>query len=222
VQAPTPLEIWDLLVDGVPLHHRLDRDRLARGIEALGAGTATTATGADLRAARGFEVLVVGGGGAWMAPPGARVLPGGAFAGERGGRALLAARRWLVVDLGQTSVKVSWPGRRVRLPRAGRTARELLMRAFSCARADAVCVALPAAIDDHGAPGPSTYADLRGDLVDRCLRRAGLGHARRIVMNDAVLAACSARLSPAHDPARKTLVVTLGFGVGGAVLSSEA
>ena len=87
-------------------------------------------------------------------------------------------------------------------------------------RSKAIYLAL--AILPDGTPGPSTYADLCGDLVARCLRQAGLGHARRMVVNDAVLAAQSVRLDPTFDPAVRTLVLTLGFGVGAAVISSEA
>ena len=224
MQGTTPLEVWDLLVDGVPLPYRLTADLVSRALDMLREGTARTASGADLSAARDFGALYVGGGGAWpwLVPEGARRIAGGAFWSERGGRALLRTPRWLVVDLGQTSVKVSWPGRRVRLPRGRRSARELLVQAFALAAADAVCVSIPAAILPDGTPGPSTYADLCGDLVARCLRQAGLGHARRMVVNDAVLAAQSVRLDPTFDPAVRTLVLTLGFGVGAAVISSEA
>jgi hypothetical protein len=195
----TPIELWDLLVDDVPLHERQTSGRLAAGLSALRAGEARTASGADLSRAIGWDMLFVGGG-APLDVAGAIRLPGGIFAGELGGRALLG-RPGVIADLGQTSLKLSTPSGRTRIPRHGRRAREVL------GGIDPDLLALPAALDEAGVPGPSTYPDLAA------LRPRGL------VVNDAELMALSARRHPLFDPRRRTLVLTLGFGVGGAVCS---
>jgi predicted NBD/HSP70 family sugar kinase len=82
----------------------------------------------------------------------------------------------------------------------------------------AVVVALPCALDDRGVPGSSSYPTLEGDitLVPDALARAGLSQVPAMVLNDAELAALAVRVD--HPDGEHTLVVTLGFGVGAAVL----
>jgi hypothetical protein len=84
--------------------------------------------------------------------------------------------------------------------------------------ADAVVLALPAELDDAGCPEGSSYPGLQGDrdLVAAVLARAGIPEARAVLLNDGELAALSAkRVVPA---AATALVLTIGFGIGGALL----
>ncbi len=84
---------------------------------------------------------------------------------------------------------------------------------------EAVVLALPCDFPG-GVPGACSYAGLEGDadFVAAVLAQAGLTGVLCVVLNDAVLAALSAReLFAGRLPAR-TLAVTLGFGVGGALL----
>lgn len=141
----------------------------------------------------------------------------------------------------------TWGSRRSRSPRAGRTriardferlpvtrplgdrgdprdpfrgfvadALPMAMRNFG--EADAVVLALPAELDDAGCPEGSSYPGLQGDhdLAACVLARAGIPGARVALLNDAELAAVSAKRVVA---ARSTaLVLTVGFGIGGALL----
>lgn len=72
-------------------------------------------------------------------------------------------------------------------------------------------------------PGPCSYAGLEGDahFVEESLAEAGLADCPCVYLNDAVLAALAARRVLANQLPSATLVVTLGFGVGGAVLDRE-
>lgn len=86
-----------------------------------------------------------------------------------------------------------------------------------------VLMAIPVEIDDKLQPGGCTYAGWKGDgeLVSRIVRRAveisGETPKAVRVLNDAELAAIAARKAGLCGPGR-TLVVTLGFGPGGAVV----
>lgn len=222
--------LWDHMAS--PQFPRVLRNVL----EALRVGRARSRSGSPLGAARGFERIFVAGGRAGESGHG---TPDGPFAGEAGGLALLREEGLpgMVVDMGQTAIKVMHGGRHgvlhrdfSRLPARGEAAwtrddrerlRDFLARALrdgaGAISPPAVVLALPCELDDEGVPGGSSYAGMEGDrtLVRDAFVRAGLGHARVLLLNDAELVAASARL---ERPAAKTLVVTLGYGVGGALL----
>lgn len=171
----------------------------------------------------------------------------GSFIGERGGFHLLAThqRNGLVADLGQTQLKVSAGGRRWTFPRdfsrlpmrddladpqapAHRSElRSFLGEGLRCAAREsptpieALILALPARLDDRGVPEGSSYVGMKGDqdLVTDALKIARLTDLPVWVLNDAELAAVSARLHPALSPNQRTLVLTLGFGLGAALLT---
>jgi hypothetical protein len=100
----------------------------------------------------------------------------------------------------------------------------------------ALVLALPCALDAGARPGSSTYTGWEGDhtLVDRLLEALGervlrepsltfhpWRHAEQIevfVLNDAELAALSARAEGTQTKSAKTLVLTIGFGPGAALL----
>jgi hypothetical protein len=258
------LEIWDLLVEGVPLHVARDRpgfpEHLAQAVVALCQGTARCRSGiVPPERCRAVDTLFAGGGGltaeleAALRTVGLPLHVSGqpAFVAEAGGRALLrslGARSGLVVDIGQTALKISHGRGRARYPRdfsrlpladaAGPTfdGRPALRRFLASALADAaraagavdaIVLALPAALDDAGRPGGCSYPGLareahedRARLVPDALLEAGLGHVPCVLLNDAELAALSART--VTPPEATTLVLTLGFGVGGALLLPAA
>ncbi len=249
----TALEIWDLEVRGETLFAARDEPdfgaRLAEGIEAIRRGEARTRSRITLPdACREIDAIFAAGGGVSAAVEaalrgiGLEFHRGDAFAGEAGGLDLLdavGARSGLVVDVGQSAIKISARAGRRRIPRdferlpitgplgdrgdprdpfrsfvAGAVA--AAMREFG--EADAIVLALPAELDDAGCPEGSSYPGLQGDreLAAEVLARAGIPGARAILLNDAELAALSAkRVVPARSTA---LVVTIGFGIGGALL----
>lgn len=170
----------------------------------------------------------------------------GQFAFELGGRALLGDSEGVVVDVGQTAVKAvagskrSLKQRPATLPplyigkprpeddRHIEAAIDLIGSAFSgvpakpAARANVV-LALPCPVGDTLEPGGCTYGwESAKDLVPRIFanleaRGRVEGDARGLVLNDAELAAESGRALGVPTPA---LILTLGFGPGGALLSS--
>ncbi|MFS8069933.1 MAG: hypothetical protein ACMG6S_26510, partial [Byssovorax sp.] len=179
------LEIWDLEVRGATLFSsRAEPDfgaRLAEGVEAIRRGEATTRSGITLPdACRRVDAIFAGGGG--LADPieaelrsiGLPFYSGGAFAGEAGGRDLLAAmgaRSGLVVDVGQSAIKISSGHDRRRFPRdlgclpisrplgdrgdSRDPFRSFVADAVRSAmqdfgEADAIVLALPAELDDAG------------------------------------------------------------------------
>jgi hypothetical protein len=170
------------------------------------------------------------------------------FAGERGGFELLRARDlpgW-VADLGKSQLKLSAPGWRWNFPRdwtrlrsscqvspqeipaQRRRLREFLALKFQTAlvessvRPQALVFALPSRLDDEGTPGISSYAGMQGDrtLLRDAADLAGLPGLPLFVLNDAELAALGARLDARLNGFGKVLVLTLGFGIGAALIHS--
>jgi len=172
---------------------------------------------------------------------------GGVFAGERGGFELLQARGlhgW-VLDLGQSNLKLSTPSRRwafqrdlgrlhvpgrndpVTLSTLRRRLREFLALKLQSAmvetnsRPGGLVFALPTRLGDDGVPGRSSYDGMEGDgtLLRDVLEISGLTGVPLLVLNDAELAAHSARLDSRLAKFRKVLVITLGFGIGAALIN---
>lgn len=162
-----------------------------------------------------------------------------------GGETLLAKHclaGW-TLDLGQSALKIwgaghsgRWDRDLARLPvRTGsmeqRTAeqREELRRfaggalqAFAKETASmpqGLVFALPSRLDDMGMPEGSSYIGMRGDrsLVQDVLARADMTSTRALVLNDAELAAVAAQAS--GRTRGRTLVLTIGFGIGAALIS---
>jgi hypothetical protein len=128
-----PLELWDVIVDGVPLYlvpEASQPQAMAEVVRLLLAGTARRfRTSAHALSPRVIDRVVVAGGGAVDDVVSALhgIVPAVAandplWLGERGGRALVhnaggEVDGCLVVDVGQTSIKRSWRGQRERRPR---------------------------------------------------------------------------------------------------------
>jgi hypothetical protein len=215
-------------------------------LERLRAGEARTGTGnGGLDRAAGFEHAVFCGGGALnpsldsqlrRARPAFsyEIDSSGPYAAARGAAAVAAEsgwERWTALDLGQTQLKVVTPRGSFCLPRdtsllpyrtaanttpdCRRHLRDLLRSGLDRARPiagppDGVVLGLPVEIDAAGRMAPATYPGLEGGLAEVF---DGLFETPVAVLNDAVLAA---RGFPPQPP-RKTLVLTLGFGVGAAL-----
>lgn len=244
-----PLEVWDLVVDGVPLY-RADRGGgygalLGRAVESLIDGAAVSVSGtvfpAICRHIR--QVVLVGGAADEVVWTCARVpalqAAEAEFCAEQGGRAILArlGLDGLVVDLGQSRLKVSGAQRRVyardlaRIPVSmrpvagiGRAALvEFVAAALREAAADrrpaAIVLALPCELSPEGMLGTCSYPWSAGDaIVPEMLAAAGLADVPTVLVNDAELAAIGVAERGAIDA--PTLVLTVGFGIGGALLRS--
>ena len=88
--------------------------------------------------------------------------------------------------------------------------------AATAMRPDAFCLlALPCELDDACNLASCTYAWEPRDLAG-LLRAAGVPHERVLVLNDAELAALAVERDP-RAPRERTLVLTIGFGVGAAL-----
>lgn len=244
-----PLEVWDLVVDGVPLY-RADRGRgfgalLGRATEELIDGAAISESVPRFPAGcREIQrVVLVGGAAGDVAWTCARVpavhAAGADRCAEHGGLAILAraGKRGLVVDLGQSQLKIRGAGRRVltrdleRIPVSQRpvdgTGRAALVAWVAAALRDAVdgappeaiVLALPCEVADDGTLGTCSYPWPAGDtIVPEILAAAGLADVPTWLLNDAELAAIG--VAEQAPGAGTTLVLTLGFGVGAALVRS--
>lgn len=248
----TPLEVWDLVVDGVPLY-RVARDRgfgaaLARAVDSLIAGDAVNEAGEPYPAAcRAIGRVVLVGGAAGDIAWASERVPGecaqdGEHVAERAGLAILAQldRRGLVVDLGQSRLKIGADTRRWVLPRdfaaipvsprpiddRGRAAlvrfvAGALRTAADVAPPEAIVLAMPCEIADDGALGTCSYPWQAGEaIVPEFLAAAGLAGVPTFICNDAELAAIG--VAARAPVAATTLVLTIGFGVGGALVRPGA
>jgi hypothetical protein len=201
---------------------------------------------AALRRAAGFQRVVVTGGEAVhpllgptlcssALPFAVRICPGGMFAGRNGAHLIFEEMEWrhgIALDLGQLHLKVMTAGGECAIARdpellpfgvnlidegtAIARLRDMLREGLGragelmSAPADGVVLALPVELDTAGIARPATYPGLRGAVEPIFSSLFGVPW---VVLNDAVLTARG------HEPkdGAKTLVVTLGFGVGGAL-----
>lgn len=169
----------------------------------------------------------------------------GRSAAELGGTSLLASHGlagW-VVDIGQSALKVFQDGRSRVFPRdyaalpvrsdaasdialQREALRDFLANSLMACVADgwkapeAIVCALPSCLDDSGVPDGSSYIGMKGDasLVADSLARSGFAPQLVLLLNDAEVAAVSAGLDPRVQG--KVLVLTIGFGVGAALLQA--
>ena len=169
------------------------------------------------------------------------------FSGVEGGLEFLRARGlsgW-VADLGKSRLKLAAPARRWAFPRdwqrlrsaddvspaeipaQRRRLREFIAVKLQMAMAEygerprALVFALPTRLSGDGTPeGTGSYAGMRGaqTLLPEALEMAGLPDLPLFVLNDAELAAFTARADPRLAQYRKVLVLTLGFGIGAALI----
>lgn len=163
---------------------------------------------------------------------------GGVYAAKRGALRLFQSMGWrrgVALDLGQYQLKAMTAGGNSSVPRdvmllpfgahaidaaLGRSrlrslVREGLSQAARSGEAgnglpEGIVLALPVALDRDGVAQPATYPGLFGPVQAIF---SGLFGCPWVVLNDAVLAA----LGFPPQGHEKTLVVTLGFGIGGAL-----
>ncbi len=260
----TALPIWDLPVDGgllwerlgVPRVEALRKQCLADAEIGSDLAACAAATVLRLRERHRFECAFVAGGltqirgfaAALSKEADVVVDPDGRFAGHRGGLALLAElghERGVIVDVGQTGIKLSLGGRRLVVerdiralpfefidpsgapPRASNTRLQTAAAFIGGAIAElvrapegpplALVLALPCPLDDACVPGPCTYGwEGEARLVEAILEKCRQNFREVVVLNDAELVAETARLA---RPRERLLVLTLGFGPGGALLT---
>lgn len=155
----------------------------------------------------------------------------GPYAAWRGAMHIFQSMEWrrgVALDLGQTGLKVMSPSGNWTVPRdaalvplgagalspaTGRARlRSLIREGLSrvAEPADGIVLALPVALDSGGVAQPASYPGLFGPVQPIF---AGLFDCPSVLLNDAVLAA----LGFPPGQRGKTLVVTLGFGIGGAL-----
>jgi hypothetical protein len=166
------------------------------------------------------------------------------FGSAAGGCALLAGEGldgWCL-DLGQSGFKISTASVRLQrsrdwtclplrddlntadIPQQRAALRQSIagllqeMRAAVDAWPRAIIAGLPSRLDDHGVPEDCSYIGMKGDvaLIPDAMKQAGMPDVPLFVLNDAELAAVSARHE--LDLMPPALVLTLGFGVGGAMI----
>jgi len=232
------LEIWHGLA-GVATLDQLRHDKaayfaaLSGFLDRLHAGTAATADGDNLSAAIGFEQLLLAGGDAAEASVYAtrphRIAAAGPFAARAGAEAVWAELGWqnpVAIDLGQTRMKVitatsstclerdeAWLpfGRDALPPETGRARLQEWVRQALPPNPGGVLLGLPTAINPNGVAEAATYPGLFGSLEPIFADLfPGIPWA---VCNDAVLTARG--FPPANR--QKTLLLTLGFGIGAAI-----
>lgn len=240
-----PLELWDLIEGGTPLYQR-ERGpdfghHLAASVDALISGRATSESHAvypepcrDIR-----QVVLVGGAASTITWP-TTTIP--AFhhdpaCAEQGGRSILAAmhHHGLVIDLGQSLLKITGTTRRTyprdftAIPISSRPVaphgRDALVTFVAAAlreaadeqHPEALVLALPCEIAADAALGTCSYPWSAGDpIVTDILTAADLTDIPCILLNDAELAAIGVATRTVVQTT--TLVITVGFGIGAALV----
>ncbi len=179
--------------------------------------------------------------------------PDGNFGGECGGMSFLKEKgisdnKGLVVDFGQTCLKISWAGRRWLFPRdLALLPKETGLESFDEADAAAEHLAsflnnsilttiqeaasgvphgtvwaTAGSVSGEGMPLRSSYIGLAGNpfIFTDALEGAGIVNRPFWLLADTTLAALSARVDPRLTNAgfRETLVLTLGTSIGMAVI----
>jgi hypothetical protein len=246
-----PLEIWNLPTSAGPLHTCRSLPGypwlLIEALESLRADRATVAIPFAALVVMGGGLLEPGMRSALEEhfAGSLLVVPDPVFAAATGGLALLGRQNQsgLVADLGQTAIKVIraddrflYPRDWQVLPHADEVPAEQHQRQRAALRSfvasalrghaqpcpKAVVLALPCDFPGE-VPGACSYAGLAGDadFVTAVLAQADRAGVACVYLNDAVLAALAARALFRNELPARTLVVTLGFGVGGALLEGE-
>ena len=241
-----PLEVWDAVIDGVPLYLRPDAELPAAIVELvvqLRAGTARRLRPNTVLPRLIIERVLLGGGGATEATRAAltaanmeaTIHPDPVWIGEAGGRVLVGGGA--VLEVGQTSVKYSDREGRVRVARPLATVplesesraldpallRAQTLRFFAEAargrpRPGQLVLAMPCEIEDDLRVAGCSYPWTDGDphLIRDLLALADFAAVPTLVLNDAELAAIAAQ----RCCGPRTLVLTLGLGLGGAYLDA--
>jgi hypothetical protein len=240
-----PLEVWDLPVDGKRLQEwradpTFDR-RLAGAARALRLAPPPSLPARTRAAASAIRHVHLVGGGVDEHVSHTMCAHGGfsttyshePIAPARAGTALRPGA--LCADVGQTTIKLVHRKREWSVPRdlsraplrdsvpleqrplARESTLQFLASILSDSSATRIVLALPCEIRDDGLPRGCTYCwpDPDPDLVVDLER---LTHRSIEILNDAELAAVAAAYHAMVPEDLTTLVLTVGFGVGGALL----
>jgi hypothetical protein len=169
------------------------------------------------------------------------------FSGVAGGKHLLEQSdlKGLVVDIGQTQIKISTDHKLhtyqrdlkllpIRDDEDTAHHKEQLQNFYRFVgssiaesvqlihKPEGIVLALPCWIGSDCSLGGSSYAGMKGnsELIEQILNHAELDNIKVILLNDAELTCYTALSDKRLDGFKKVLVVTLGFGVGAAVLET--
>jgi hypothetical protein len=245
-----PLEVWDLMVDGRSLFacraEATFYDALAAAVLALRRGEATREEGTRLGAVPWDAVLLVGGAVDAVRARAAFAARGIALEVSVSDPCYVARlalevlaehdREAVVVDVGQTAIKAAGPHGVVHRRHEGEVGEQAALASAIAAATSAACrehrpttllLALPCEVTmTHGAPvlGASTLPTAGdGSALGAALRARLPWACETWLVNDAVLAAWAlARRRPGVAAGRARLVLTLGFGVGAALIERPA
>ncbi len=259
----TSLEIWDCITPEGTLWDSMYEDNfpklLKSVIHQIHSGSATSASKNEINpVSESFDAIYVGGGGAENEaiihslkhlPVPVLVAEDPVFSGTPGGNRLLDDRKLygLIVDIGQTQIKISSPDNRHTIKRdfdslpirndvSTLPQEEQLKRFYQFVgksiaesisinkKPEGIVLALPCWISADGVLGGSSYTGMKEntELIDQILKHAGLSETSVLLINDAELTSYSACLDKTLEDYKKVLVITLGFGVGAAVLEKHA
>jgi hypothetical protein len=246
----TPIEVWDLVVGGRMLQEwRADATfaaRVADMVMSLRDAPPIEWRESARALARSIEHVHVSGGGAdaaIVAAIAARGMPctrsADPFAAARAASLSSSPSPRLGVDIGQTGIKLALGDRVWRVERdfdrapfrddvpesdrdrARASTIEWIADVIrSAGTIECATVGLPCELDDDGRPRSCTYAwrDPEPTLISELCAVSGVSAIA--IANDAELAALAARAELA-ELSPTTLVLTIGFGVGGALLSGS-
>jgi hypothetical protein len=197
-----PLEIWNTKIHGRTLFEWQSSGEFPQILSQVVN---------HLREQHHFEHVHLLGGGA-LRPLKLQATVGAdpVFAAARAGALLAPA----CADVGQTSIKLVMNGKAWLRPRDRGT--DFIARALSELSGPCV-IALPCELDDDLQLTECSY-DWSANDLPLILRKAGLGQETALILNDAELAGVAAMNDPQVPKDKRTLVLTLGFGVGAALI----
>ena len=227
-----PIEIWDLIIDGKILWEWQEHDnyvqKLKKGIDMINTGTARTRSkGLVKNIAKGFDNIFITGGRSQDSD--LRCFFDNAHFSDSSifGACEAALSKWpdaLVIDVGQTQIKIAYKDQRQTfsrdydlLPIGEISDQGALLKYIKQSLPDMilekVVLALPCYIHDDLTLGGSSYAEMKQN--PNLLHEIALSYptAKWHILNDAELATLCV-----DSPSKKTLVLTLGFGTGACII----
>ena len=227
-----PIEIWDLIIDDKTLWewqgHGDYVQKLKEGIDMINNGTAHTRSKGPVKdIATGFENIFFTGGRS-QDPSLRRTFDDIQLSNSSiFGACEAALSKWpnaLVIDVGQTQIKVAYEDQRQTFSRdyevlpIGKNSHsgsllEYIKQSFPDISPEKVILALPCFIHDDLTLGGSSYAEMKQNPT--LLHDIALSYptAKWHILNDAELATLCV-----DNPNKKTLVLTLGFGTGACII----
>lgn len=258
----TPLEIWDCVTKDGSLWDSKQGDNfpeiLRDTLENIRSGSAKTLSNLFIsESSSDFDSIFIAGGDAQspaliqtLSTMGVPIIASRdpLFSGECGGESILKDNglEGVIVDVGQTQIKISINGRRSlfrrdldKLPIRDKEQQLLDLKNASSLQdfvsqsiiqsignknsPAALVLALPCWISAKGKLGGSSYIGMRDNkvLVDEIVKFSSLNDSPIFLLNDAELTAHSAISNKKVSRYKRTIIITLGFGVGAAILENK-